>query len=122
MHKLANPLGSIGRWFAVALHDGTTDNVLYDSKRDAVLHQHHNEQWYAFVQVTPGDLDDRAAETWLSLHRRMYDAGIRIPDRDHKSGGVDVIKRASKEDMANQMRSMFGKGHPSNILIPGRDF
>lgn len=122
LHRLADPLGNIGKWFAVALQDGTSDGDLYDSKQDCIRHQHHNEFYYMYVQVTPGDMDPRAAQTFLDLHRRMYEKGIRIPDRDHPGGGREPIQRASWEDMRNQIRAMFGKGKPSNLLLPGRDF
>jgi hypothetical protein len=58
----------------------------------------------------------------LAVSRRMYRAGIRVPDRDHHGGGREMIRRLTWEDMRNQIRSMFGRGHPSNIHLPGRDF
>lgn len=123
LHKLAGELHeTVGKWFACALEDGTTDGVLYDTKKEAIRGQHHNEFYYMYLQVTPGDMDLRAAATLLDLHRRMYAAGLRIPDRDHHGGGLDIIHRLSWEDMRNQIKSMFGRGHPTNILLPGRDF
>jgi hypothetical protein len=122
LHKLADPYGNIGRWFAAALADGTTDGQLYDSKRDCIRGQKHNEFYYMYLQVTPGDLEPRACAALLDVHRRMYAKGIRVPDPDHHGGGRDLIHRLTWEDMRNQIRSMFGKGHPSNILLPGRDF
>lgn len=119
LHRIADPHGSIGKWFAVKLHDGESDRVLYDSKSDAVTHQHHNENYYAFIQVGPWPMTPTDAESFLATHRRMYDAGLRMADRDAASGGRDVIKRVSAEDQYNQLRSMFiGDRKPSNIIMP----
>lgn len=115
LHRIADQYEAIGKWIAVRLNDGTSDDVLYYTKSDAVRHQHHNEAHYAFVQIIPHTLTYREAEVTIRLHRRMADAGVHLADRDAPSGGRDVIKRASQEDMYNQIRSMFGQGQPSNI-------
>lgn len=122
LHKIGDPYGSIGKWFAARLSDGTGDNTLYDSKGECVRHQHHDEMYYVYVQITPGDMSQTDAQIWLELHRRMYEKNIRMVDPQHVSGGREVIKRATQEDMRNQIASMFGRGRPSNISLPGRDF
>jgi len=121
LHRVANLHEAYGKWFAVRLSDGDSDGVLYDSKQAAVRHQKHNEDFYAFVQITPAHMTMRDAETFLAVHRRMYDKGIRMADPDEASGGMDVIRRVTKEDQYNQLRSMFvGDRAPSNLIIPGR--
>jgi hypothetical protein len=116
LHRIAAPYEAIGKWFAVKLHDGDSDQVLYDSKIDAVTHQKHNEQYYAFVQIGPWNMTPKDAETFLAMHRRMYDRGLHMADPDSNSGGRDVIKRVGQEDQYNQLRSMFvGDRSPSNI-------
>jgi hypothetical protein len=120
LHRVADPHGSIGKWIAVRLSDGTTDDTLYDSKQDAVRGQHHNEDYYAFVQVGPWSFTPQYAETFLKINRRMYDKGLRLADRDHSGGGRDLIRRVTREDQFNQLRSMFrGDRAPSNIILPG---
>jgi hypothetical protein len=122
LHKAADQYGAIGKWFAVALHDGTTDNTLYDSKAEAVRHQHHNEMYYAYVQVGPWSMPPKDADTFLALHRKMYDKNIRLADPDHRNGGKDLIKRATVEDQRSLLRSMFTRGAgPASNLIIGRD-
>jgi hypothetical protein len=97
------------------LSDGTTDNVLYDSKSAAVDHQHHDEDFYAFVQIGPWQFTPEMAETYLTVQRRMYDAGLRLADRGSRSGGMDMISRVSNEDQIAQIRSLFRGTPPRNI-------
>lgn len=73
LHREALGLAAVGRWFAVALADGTSDGQLYDTKRDAVRHQHHDEAWYAFVCIFPGDVDVCMAEEYLAMQRELYE-------------------------------------------------
>jgi hypothetical protein len=68
LHRSANLTNAIRKWIAVALADGTSDGVLYDTKRDAVRHQHHNEQFYAFVCIGPHDMAPCDAEEFLELN------------------------------------------------------
>lgn len=119
LHRLADYFATIGKWIAVALSDGTSDDTLYDSKSDAVLHQHHNELRYAYVQIGPHDMTPCDAETYLKVHRRLYDKGIRLADPAHKSGGMSLIPRVSREDMISQMRSITSGGRirPSNLTF-----
>lgn len=113
LHKVADPYGSIGRWFACALADGSTDGVLYDNKRDAVWHQKHNESRYTFLKVGPSSMNVCEAEVMLRTARQLYDKGLRMSDPDHKHGGPDVIKRLTVEDELNMMRGVV-----SNLVIP----
>lgn len=111
LHRMARPLECIGKWFACALLDGTTDGVLYDSKGDAVRHQHHNEMYYAYVMISPGSMDACAAEAFLKIHRMMYDKGIRLhdpDDRDH--GGLSVVPRMNAEDMRAAIKA-YSRGN-----------
>lgn len=113
LHRLADLYGSIGKWIAVALADGRSDHVLYDSKREAVRHQHHNEQWYAFIRIGPHTMTSCDAEIFLRMVRNLYDAGMRLTDPDAVHGGREVIKRSTVEDM-----SMTALGIPTNLILP----
>jgi hypothetical protein len=104
LHRTANVYGSLGKWIACALNDGTSDGVLYDSKSDAISHQHHNEQFYAYIQITYANMTQCSAEIFLKVTRRMYDAGIRMADPDHKDGGRQLITRSSVEDQLAYLR------------------
>lgn len=120
LHRLADPIGSIGHWFAATLASGDSDRTLYDTRRDAVTHQHHNEEYYFFVQIIPGDMNPCQAESVLSGARKLDDAGIKMTDRDHHAGGRVMIPRLAKEDQAAQMRSLLsgGKLPQRNIRLP----
>jgi hypothetical protein len=120
LHRIADEYNSIGKWFAVKLADGESDGVLYDSKRDAVTHQKHMEMYYAYVQVGPWQMTVDDAAAFLKLHRAMYSKGVRLADRDHKSGGKDMIRRISRTDQRAQVRgSLIGDTRPTNIIHGG---
>ena len=117
LHRLADPIGSVGHWFAVALADGRSDHSLYDTRRDCVTHQKHNELYYAYIQIIPADMNACNAESFMGTHRKLYDAGIKLTDRDHRSGGRVMIPRLTEEDQMAQIRSILsgGKLPQSNI-------
>lgn len=119
LHRLADPIGSIGHWFACALSDGDSDRTLYDTRRDAVIHQRHNEEYYFFIQVIPGDMNHCQAESALAGVRKLHDAGIRLTDRDHRAGGRVMIPRVTIEDQNAQLNSILYGTRPSNIILPG---
>lgn len=96
LHRAADLYNSIGQWFAAALNDGSTDGVLYPSRKSAILHQHHEEMYYTYIQITPANMTVCNAESLLSVARRMYDAGLRITDPDDSRR--EPIKRLTNED------------------------
>lgn len=114
LHRLAEGMASIGRWFAAALADGRSDHTLYDSKRDAVRHQRHNEQWYTFIKIGPSGMNPCEAEVMLKTARRLYDNGMRLTDPDHHHGGQDLIIRTSAEDQL----AMALRGVATNLRMP----
>jgi hypothetical protein len=96
LHRSADIHGAIGNWFAAALADGTTDNILYPSKSAAIIHQHHNEMYYTYIQITPANMSICSAEAMLTVARKLYDAGFRITDPDDMRR--EPIKRITRED------------------------
>jgi hypothetical protein len=100
----------IGKWFASSLNDGSTDGVLYDSRPDAIRHQHHNEKWFTFVQVSQYNMTVCSAEVMLGIARK-FDASLM--DRDSRGGGRQLIARATWEDQLAQMC-----GRPQNLRMP----
>jgi hypothetical protein len=102
LHKAVGLDNSLGKFFAATLADGTTDGMLYDNRESAVLHQHHNENYYTFIQITMANMTVCAAEVMLGVYRRLYDAGRRESD----SGGRDIIKRSSTEDQLAYLRGI----------------
>lgn len=121
LHRTAQGLAATGQWFAAALADGSSDGVLYGSKRDAVRHQHHNETRFAFVCISPGDMTVCEAEEFLATNRMFYDRGLRLTDPDDAHGGREVIQRSTVEDQRSLVRSIAGGGRtrPSGLVYPG---
>jgi len=119
MHRLADPIGNIGRWFAVAIADGTSgdNNTLYDNRLDAITHQHHNEMYYAYIQIVPSNMPVCDAEIYLAAVRNTYAARKSLIDRNHRNGGRDIITRLTVED---QIAQSLGVGS-TNLVIPGRN-
>lgn len=107
MHRVADPYGCIGFWMACALNDGHSDNVLYESKLDAIRHQKHNENYYTFIQIVPTTMTECEAEVMLKVARMLYDAGGRISDGYSRH---DLIKRLGWEDQLQ-----LAKGNVTNI-------
>lgn len=112
LHRTVDLYGSQGKWIACALNDGSSDGVLYDSRSDAVTHQHHNEQYYLYIQITPANMSLCDAEIYLGVNRRLEKAGFKMADPDHRGGGTEVIKRASVEDQLAYLR-----GKSQNIRV-----
>jgi hypothetical protein len=113
LHRVAIGDDAIGKWFAAALSDGDGDGVLYDSKRECVLHQKHNEQYYTYIKICPPGMRICEAEVMLNAARQLYDKGMRLTDPDHKHGGPDLITRLTVSDQLAQSR-----GRVTNLIMP----
>lgn len=113
LHRIGRGTDAVRKWFAVALIDGRSDDVLYDTKRECVRHQHHMEQYYAFIRIAPCDMKVCEAEVVLRKNREFYDRGLRMADPDHESGGPDLIPRLTIEDELAAMR-----GRTQNLIFP----
>lgn len=113
LHRLAIGLDAVGKYFASALADGRSDDTLYDTKLDCVLHQHHNEDYYTFIRIGPQSMVVCEAEVMLKTARTLYDNGLRLADPDHVRGGREVIKRLSVEDQMAQ-----SQGRNTNLIMP----
>lgn len=116
LHRLAaDALGinNVGKFFAAALNDGTSDGVLYDSKRDAVRHQKHNEQFYTYIKIGLWSMNACEAAVMLRTARMVYDKGLRMADPDSRGGGREVIQRSSIEDVL-----ALSRGRVRNIILP----
>lgn len=104
----------IGLVFACRLADGTSDNVLYPSLAEAVRHQHHDENWFAFLRVTPGGMSVCAAASLLRIHRQVYDNGGRMSGT---SVPRVIIPRVTGEDAAEQMRALAARRFPIGDML-----
>jgi hypothetical protein len=97
MHAIA---GGAGKWVALRLSDGGSDNVLYDSRTDAIRHQFY-EEYCAYVMVAPGGMSSREGTEWLAFNRSLYDAGWHLADPDHAN-----INPVRLEDAKSKMRQL----------------
>lgn len=115
LHRTAGGLDIVGHWIACRMSDGSSDQVLYVTRRDAVRHQKHNEQQYAFVQIRPSSMSVCEAASFLRFARMAYDAGFRLTDPQHRAGGRQIITRLGREDQARTEYALA-----SRLWIPGR--
>ena len=113
MHRLADPIGNLGKFMAVKMQDGTSDHALYDSMDEGrrVIGQRDDEDRWFFIQIVPSQLPARDASVLLRANRKMFDAGIRQRAMD----GKVMIPRLSREDNTAQLRSMFRGTRPTNL-------
>ena len=112
MHRLADPIGNLGHFFAVRLSDATSNHNLYpsmDSAR-ADIRKRDDEDLYMYVQIVPANMEARDAALLLRAQRKMYDAGIRTSTM----GGRTMIPRMAREDQTAQLRSVFRGTRPTN--------
>lgn len=87
LHLLADQSGNVGRWVAIRLSDGSSDNVLYDCKCDAKIHQLHEKQC-VYVQIQPTGLSAKDAHILIQMYRDMYDKNMTMPDPPCRRHGI----------------------------------
>jgi hypothetical protein len=92
LHLLADRERAINSWIAIRLSDGGSDNILYDSKKDAIRHQLHETQC-AYLKITPDGCPPRQAEIFLRANRQAYDAGLRFGDPDQPNRELIIPMR-----------------------------
>jgi len=87
------------KWMAFRLSDGTSDGVLYDSKRDAVRHQDDEFRcaYISFRNILGGASPQECVRV-LNFTRDAYDAGFRLADPDDVHGGPDVAPTTAQMD------------------------
>jgi hypothetical protein len=76
LHAIA---GSAGKWCAIRLQDGTSDNTAYDSRSEALSHQFHPEHT-TYLLIPPGGMSLDEADRVLAFWRQVHDAGFRAVD------------------------------------------
>lgn len=76
VHYAALGVASWRRWVAIRLSDGGTDNVLYDTRDDAIRHQFH-ENFCAYLCIPPGGVNPRDMELFLTYTEGLYKQGMR---------------------------------------------
>ncbi len=118
LHRIAGAglgLENVGKVFAVALSDGTSDGVLYPDIQTAIRFQRHHAKWYAYLRVGREGMTACNAASALKLHRDADQAGLKFVDRDDPSFGNEVIPRLTVEDNHRMLAALAAK-----TWIPGR--
>ena len=109
---------AVGHFIACAMVDGRSDGVLYDTRREAVRHQRHNEAQYVFIRIGPANMTACEAASLLFTQRKLHQRGMRLTDRDHRAGGRVVIPRLTVEDQFAQIRQILTGSAPTNLILP----
>lgn len=110
-YNLHRAAGSRG-WFAVALADGDTDGVVYDTRAAAVAHMFPRERWFFYCLLQAPSMTVCAADSLLRYKRIMNEVEGGHTDRDAPHGGLEVIPRLAIEDQEAQIRAVrTGRGH-----------
>lgn len=80
------------KWLAFRLNDGSSDGVLYDTRKDAVKHQFDERRcaYFSFRNCL-GGTNARDMAIFLNFCREAYDAGFRLIDPDDASGGREIL-------------------------------
>jgi hypothetical protein len=76
--------GNIGKWVALKLLDGSSDGIPYDTRRDAIRHQLH-EQLCCYVKVPADGMPEADALRFILLNRALYAAGYRLADPESEA-------------------------------------
>jgi hypothetical protein len=87
------------KWMAFKIEDGSTDDVLYDSKQAATRHQPFEQQcYYVSFRNLPGGANAKEMAIMLQFAEDAYDAGMRFVDPDAEHGGREAIMTAGQHD------------------------
>lgn len=73
--------GYAGFWMAFRLSDGSSDEMVYEKRSDAIRHQLH-EQQCCYVKIPWDNMPAKAARSLLRSTRMLYEAGFRFADPD----------------------------------------
>lgn len=100
---LASIAGNAGRFMAIRLQDGGSDQVAYDTRADAIRHQLHPERC-TYVLIPPGSMPAHEAEALLQYWRAVSAVA--------RDGDPDVILPLMPllvADRRRQIRALKGR-------------
>lgn len=106
-YNLHRAAGTTRGWIAVRLADGRSDRTVYETRAAAIVHQHHDENWRAYISLAAPVMTICEAASVLRWHRQQ--AGLRLADRDDRRGGPVVIPRLTQEDRDRQLAALAGR-------------
>jgi hypothetical protein len=102
-HLATNP-AAVGRWVALRLSDGGSDGVVYDTRADAIRHQ-HSPEYCCFVKIPPTGFPPGDASRFLLLSRAFEKGGFRLIDPEDKR---EPIMPWTDEEFSDVMRVIAG--------------
>lgn len=88
-HLAEHGMEAVGRWVAIRLSDGGSDGNLYANKEEAIRFQLHEKQC-VYTMLLPEGMSVRAAQSFINVHRQLYDAGMNMADPDRQ---VEIPQR-----------------------------
>lgn len=95
------------KYIAFRMSDGTSDGVLYDTKRDAVTHQLSEQQcFYVSFRNLMNGASPREMQAYINFVRDAYDHGFRLVDPDDVNGGPEVVMTTPQRDYWNNMQML----------------
>lgn len=97
--------GMAGKWAAIRLSDGSSDNTAYDTRWDAVRHQLHETQC-AYIKIPLDDMPPHHAALYLAFHRKAYASGFRMSS--DVADKRQVVMPYTSEAMT---RALLGRRH-----------
>jgi len=103
LHRL---MGHTSGWIAVRLADADSDHTVYETREAAVNHQHHNERWFAFVELIAPSMTVCEAASVLAWQRQA--ANLVPAQRGEAGGGLVVIPRLGLEEIDRQSLALAG--------------
>lgn len=99
--------GSGGKWCAIRLSDGGSDNIAYDTRRDAVRHQLH-ETLCAYVKIPRDSMGVGEAASFLAYTRMVYDKlGGRLPDPEETHVQMPIAQEHLPVEITPYLNELF---------------
>jgi len=95
-------------WMALRLSDGDSDGRMYETRRECVRNQVHEQQcaYFSFRLEPGGFRTPRDAAIFLAFYREAYDSGFRLTDPDDREGGQQLVMPHMNEHLQNQLTRM----------------
>lgn len=103
LHAVAKSAG----WAAFKLSDGTSDNVPYARRVDAVRAMKWDRDNYAYLEIAPDGMTDKEAYHVFKYARFLYLKGWRLPDPDFD---FDPTMPAFAWDQRSSARNLISGG------------
>jgi hypothetical protein len=102
-------------WAVFALANGTSDNVAYETREEAVMAKRWDRDNFLYLQIPAGGVNDPAEmQACLDYARALHKAGYRLPDpRELNSADREFPVHqppVMRTDWARQIRNLAKKG------------